>query len=400
MKIFFLTLAYPLDISDNNIYSDLFDEIAERGHEVIVFRPYEYKSFGKPIEAFRDKVKIISIPTGKITKAGKFIKAINTLLIERRYKKAVVQYIDAKPDLVVYSTPPITFVNIIKYLKQATGCTTYLLLKDIFPQNAVDLGMIRQDSILHRYFRKKEKILYAISDRIGCMSPANVEYILKHNPEIDASKVHVNPNSIRSTPTADLPCLDNAILERYGIPKDKFRLVYGGNLGKPQGIDFLLDSISSLHAIPDVHLTIIGDGTEYRRIKKFIEEKNIKNITLIKILPKQEYKAILACMDVGLVFLDRKFTIPNFPSRVLDYMDAGLPIISITDEFTDLGRIIAENNAGFSCKSGDVISFLSHVLKLRDDFSLRQRFKNGSKALLFKKYSSEISCNILLSLHR
>lgn len=396
MKIFFFSLAYPADLSNHNLYSDLFDEIAERGHEVLVFRPDESRSFGKSKEFFRNKVKIISIPTGKITKTKKFIKAINTLLIERRYKKVVVQYIDPKPDLVVCSTPPITFVNIIKNLKQATGCVTYLLLKDIFPQNAVDLGMIRQDSILHRYFRKKEKILYAISDRIGCMSPANVEYILKHNPEIDASKVHVNPNSIRPTPTADLPCFDNAILERYGIPKDKFRLVYGGNLGEPQGIDFLLDSISALHAIPDVHLTIIGDGTEYRRIKKFIEEKNIKNITLIKILPKKEYKAILACMDVGLIFLDHRFTIPNIPSRILDYLDVGLPVITATDQASDIGKIIYENGAGISCTSDNVKDFISSILVLKNDSDLRSLLSKGARELLVNNYEVKYSADKIL----
>jgi hypothetical protein len=94
MKIFFFSLAYPADLSNHNLYSDLFDEITERGHEVLVFRPDESRSFGKSKEFFRNKVKIISIPTGKITKTKKFIKAINTLLIERRYKKVVVQYID------------------------------------------------------------------------------------------------------------------------------------------------------------------------------------------------------------------------------------------------------------------------------------------------------------------
>jgi len=297
---------------------------------------------------------------------------------------------------VVYSTPPITFVKVIEYLKHVTCCSTYLLLKDIFPQNAVDLGMIRQDSIVHRYFRKKEKKLYAISDRIGCMSPANVEYFLKHNPEIKTSKVHVNPNSIRPTPTADLPCFDNAILERYGIPKDKFRLVYGGNLGKPQGIDFLLDSINSLHAIPDVHLTIIGDGTEYGRVKKIIEENNIKNITLLKFLSKQEYIAILACMDVGLIFLDHRFTIPNIPSRILDYLDVGLPVITATDQASDIGKIIYKNGAGISCVSDNVKDFISSILVLKNDSDLRSLLSKGARELLVNNYEVKYSADKIL----
>ena len=93
-------------------------------------------------------------------------------------------FADIKFDLILYSTPPITFYKAIEYVKKRDGAKTYLLLKDIFPQNAVDLGMMSKTGLkglIYKYFRKKEKKLYAISDKIGCMSQANVDYVLKHN---------------------------------------------------------------------------------------------------------------------------------------------------------------------------------------------------------------------------
>ena len=89
----------------------------------------------------------------------------------------------------------------IRFLKERDHCATYLLLKDIFPQNAVDIGLMKEGGFVYKRFRGKEKLLYALSDRIGCMSPANVEYLLAHNPEIAPEKVHVNPNSICPTPS-------------------------------------------------------------------------------------------------------------------------------------------------------------------------------------------------------
>ena len=50
--------------------------------------------------------------------------------------------------------------------------------------------------LLYMFFRAKEKKLYALSDYIGCMSPANVEYVLRQNPEISADRVEVAPNSL------------------------------------------------------------------------------------------------------------------------------------------------------------------------------------------------------------
>lgn len=90
-----------------------------------------------------------------------------------------------KFDLIIYSTPPITFQRAVEYVKERDNAQTYLLLKDIFPQNAVDIGILSKNGwkgLIYKYFRKKEKKLYGISDRIGCMSEANCKYILSHNP--------------------------------------------------------------------------------------------------------------------------------------------------------------------------------------------------------------------------
>ena len=110
-------------------------------------------------------------------------------------------------DLILYSTPPITFNRLITELKKKTNASTYLLLKDIFPQNAVDLKMISEKGLIYRYFRKREKILYQISDWIGCMSMANVNYVLKNNSWLAPEKVEVNPNSIE---ILDPPALTTA----------------------------------------------------------------------------------------------------------------------------------------------------------------------------------------------
>lgn len=124
-------------------------------------------------------ITILRISTGNITgNIGIFEKGISTLTIDLKFKKAIKKYYgDIKFDLILYPTPPITLVNTIKFVKKKTKAKTYLLLKDIFPQNAVDLGMMGTKGVkglIYRHFRNKEKKLYRISDFIGCMSPANV----------------------------------------------------------------------------------------------------------------------------------------------------------------------------------------------------------------------------------
>ncbi|KII50801.1 hypothetical protein QR19_15085, partial [Enterococcus faecalis] len=135
---------------------------------------------------------------GNIQKTNLLEKGISTIQIEQQFINGIKHYFsDIKFDLVVYSTPPVTFAKVVDFIKKRDNCKSYLLLKDIFPQNAVDLGKISKKSLIYKYFRKKEVSLYEVSDYIGTMSEKNSQYILHHN-EFDRRKiVEINPNSIR-----------------------------------------------------------------------------------------------------------------------------------------------------------------------------------------------------------
>lgn len=171
------------------------------------------------------------------------------MLVETQFKQAIKRHLaNIKVDLILYSTPPITFPKVIEYLKLTNpSAKTYLLLKDIFPQNAVDLGMLSKSGvkgILYRFFRKKEKKPYALSDNNGCMSPASVKYLLAHNPMITPDRVEVAPNSLELiVESLESKEPKEEIMHKYGLPLDKPVFIYGGNLGKPQGIPFF-DTVS------------------------------------------------------------------------------------------------------------------------------------------------------------
>src|SRR5699024_3580804 len=153
-------------------------------------------------------------------KNNKIEKGINTLLIEKLFKNAIKKfYNDVKFDLIIYSTPPITFARVIDCVKKRDQAQTYLLLKDIFPQNAIDLKLFKKNGLIHNFFKRKEKMLYQISDHIGCMSEANVQYILKNNKYLSVGKVEVNPNSIE--PIKYNKILNYSIYKKYDILQDR-----------------------------------------------------------------------------------------------------------------------------------------------------------------------------------
>ncbi len=376
MNILFLTLLDFKSLRDRNIYTDLLREFVNYGHNVYVISPVERRNGIDTHVIKEENAIILKLKIGNTQKTNIIEKGISTITIESRFISGIKKYFDSiRFDLVLYSTPPITFCNAINYIKKRDKAATYLLLKDIFPQNAVDLGMLSKKGIkgfLYRYFRKKEKKLYKISDRIGCMSQANLDYVLKNNPEIPSEKVEICPNCIEIIDKSVDGFERNMIREKYNIPLNKTVLVYGGNLGKPQGIHFLIECVNSQRMNDDVFFLIVGGGTEFPMLEQFVNQSMQNNVRLMKQIPKDDYDTLVGACDIGMIFLDYNFTIPNFPSRLLSYMQAKVPVLAVTDINTDIGKIIVDGGFGWWCESNDVGAFcrcVNECLKqIRDDY--------------------------------
>ena len=342
---------------------------------------------------------MLKLRIGNIQKTNILEKGISTLALETKFIKGIKKYFaDVKFDLVLYSTPPITLQKAVEYIKKRDHAKTYLLLKDIFPQNSLDLGILKKTGIkglLYYFFRRKEKRLYKYSDFIGCMSQANVDFILKNYPEIPPEVVEVCPNSIEPQPILKDEALLAEIRNKYGIPADKTVFIYGGNLGKPQGIDFLIECLRANMNNEQVCFLIVGSGTEFSKLKKFFDTEKPRNAQLFSQLPKDEYELLAYSCDVGLIFLDKRFTIPNFPSRLLSYMQASMPVLAATDVNTDIGAAIEKGNFGFWCESGDVMEFNKRVQQLCDP-GLKSTMSINARQYLENHYTAEHSYRIII----
>ena len=422
MNIIFLTMSNLSGISIHGIYPDLMRKFRDEGHKVYIVSPLErrmvqgskkFKVQGSELLEV-DGVTILRVRTLNLQKTNVVEKGLGQLLVETQFKRAIKKYLgNVTFDLILYSTPPITFPNVIEYLKKKNpAAKSYLLLKDIFPQNAVDLGMMPGASFkfqvssfkswvdlgkyqLYKMFRRKEKRLYALSDYIGCMSPANVEYILKHNPEVQRERIEVAPNSYEKQTHVALTQEEwESIRKKYNLPTDRPVFVYGGNLGKPQGIPFLIKCLDANAKREDCHFLVVGNGTEFGRMENWYNETKTKNVSLYARLPKEDYDQLVRACDVGLIFLDYRFTIPNYPSRLLPYLMEKKPIIAATDPNCDTGSIAEQNGYGYWCPSNDVAAFTCAVDKMLQS-DLKQMGENGYKFFL-NNYTVEHTYNKII----
>lgn len=372
MNIIFLTLINISTVEERGIYTDLMRKFRDEGHKVFIVSPFE-RRLGKKTHLTRSgDVSILNVRTLNIQKTNIFEKGVGTLLIESQYQSAIKKnFSGISFDLILYSTPPITFTNVVSFLKRHNPkAVSYLLLKDIFPQNAIDIGLFGEKSLFKWYFRRKEIKLYKVSDYIGCMSPANVEFIRKHNAYYPSERVEVAPNSIEvSEDNTAKQTVRESICCKYGLPKNLPILIYGGNLGKPQGVDYLIKCLEANSRRNDCMFLVVGNGTEYQKLAIWYERQIANpqqhfNVKLMERLPKEDYDMLVRSCDVGLIFLDHRFTIPNYPSRLLSYLEYKMPVICATDPNTDIGRIAEDNGYGYWCESVRPDDFTALVNKM------------------------------------
>lgn len=383
MNVLFMSLASFSSIDDHAIYPDLLRYFCKRGYNVWAISPVENGSVQNAELIESANFVLLRIPISPIQKTSFIKKGLSTLTVGNKFKRAIDQYFNGvKFDLVLYPTPPITLCSTVAYIKKRDHAVSFLMLKDIFPQNAIDIEILNKRGIglfVYWYFRIIEKRLYRLSDKIGCMSKANINYLLRENRYLSEDKVCICPNSLE---IADMSVPDEErkqIRLKYGIPLDKRVFIYGGNLGRPQGVDYMIDCFDSVSDDSDCFFLIVGSGTEYLHIEEHYRNNNSASVKVMNGLPKSEYDRMVGACDVGMIFLDNRFSIPNYPSRLLSYLEAKMPVWALTDLNTDIGSDIQNGGFGWWNESKRVEDFttnLERIMRLEKE-TIRQMGEIG-----------------------
>lgn len=364
MKILFVTIAWP-STGERNLYTDLMDEFVLNGHTVTIVGTHSGGHIKDELNT-ENGIKVLRIKSGKIRKVSHLRKAFSLLTLNKRFMQALRKDLGEESfDLIIGTTPPVTLSPLFKKLKKIYNAHFYLLLKDIWPQGSVDLKVLRKYGFPWLWLRSHEKRIYKTADYIGCMSQMGVEYIHSKNNFIARSKLEVCPNSIR--PSLKIPETDTGELrDKYNIPRDACVFIFSGNLGIGHGLDFLMDAIKQLSGYNRAFFVIGGSGTQIKKLKERMKEFSYNNLFIYEWLPSEEFTRILAASDVGLILL-YKYTVPQFPSRLLSYLDYSKPVLCAVNEHTDIGRIVEDSGCGRSTTHGNLEEFISTVKFFSED---------------------------------
>jgi glycosyltransferase involved in cell wall biosynthesis len=395
MNILFISIAWPPS-GERNLYTDLMDEFVLNGHKVYAVGTHISKNLPKTEMKEENGITVLRIYSGKIRKTSYIRKATSLLNLNGRIWRALKKNLGGKSiDLIIGPTPPITLSQLFKKLKKKYNAPFYLLLKDIWPQGSVDLSVFRKYSIPWMYLRLHESKIYQTANYIGCMSPKGVDYIISNNSFISKSKVEVCPNCIRPNNVLVKNSVKDIRL-KHNIPTDACVFIFSGNLGKGHGLSFLVDAIKLLSGYSKAFFVIGGSGTQYKYLKESLMNISPKNVLLYEWLPREDYQQILFASDVGLILL-HKYTVPQFPSRLLSYLELSIPVLCAVNKETDIGTIVEGSGCGRSIIHGNMEAFINEIKYFAENANERMKMGINAYKLLLNKYTTANGYKIIMN---
>lgn len=391
MRILFLFLRHSEDTKSSTLTKDLSDKFHKNGAEVTVVTLLEKKYKRETQLKKENGYDVLRVKSGNyFDSPGKIEKGITALTMPYSLKKGIKENLGERNfDLIFTHTPFISNPKLLKWLKKYYNCPIMINLWDIFPQNAVDLKMLN-NSFLIKFFKKTEEEMYEVADYIGCMSEGNLNYMKTHDKKFKENKYFVLKNWAQIKPKLDIDKLE--IRTKYGYTKDDLVCIFGGNMGKPQKLENILNLAKEVLYEESIKFLFVGKGTETERLKRMVSEEKIENVKFIEQIPREDYEVLTGACDVGIVSLDERFTVPNFPSKTTDYFKLGLPILASLDSCSaeDYGKFLQEDvQGGVFAPAGDIDKLKAKLLQLYSNVELRESLgKNGREY-----YEKELGVN-------
>jgi glycosyltransferase involved in cell wall biosynthesis len=290
-----------------------------------------------------------------------------------------------KPDIILLYSPPLTLGLTAWLLSKIKKAPFIINVQDLFPQSAVDLGIIKNKFLIN-LFRRVEQFIYHKAAFITVHSEQNKEYIKKSGIKADKIKIVHNWVDINFIKPARRI---NYFRKKYKLGS-KFIISFAGVLGYSQDLDVVLEVAKLLRENQDILFLIVGEGPEKGRLVGKAKRMNLGNVKFLPIQPKEVYPKVLQASDVCLVTLRQEVKTPVVPSKILSIMAAGRPLVACMDIHGDAPKIIKNANCGYALPPSDPEKLAKSILSLYKDVELRKHFGYNGRKYCEKNFSEEV----------
>lgn len=394
MHILLVTDSYPPEIrSASHLMLELAEEMIERGHKVTVVTswpqynladgqsPDDYQEF--MTEGDVDVIRVKTLPHHNV---NFIVRGLAQLLMPRQFLKKVRTFVTDPVDAVIVYSPPLPLAQVGAAIKKKVGARYILNVQDLFPQNAIDLG-IMTNPLLVSFFKRMERQAYRQADVVTAHSDGNRALLQREHKDI-ADKFITLHNWVDTDHHADdgKPAVD--FRARYGLT-DEVVAVFAGVMGPSQKLDVVLDTAKTLGKDGGITFLLVGDGAEKARLQARCDAEAIPNVMFQPFVSREEYPDLLAACDIGLVCLSAKNKTPVVPGKILGYMAGGLPILAFLNQESDGHAIIQDAACGRSARSDDDEAVLAATTAMQKDRQALKDMGASGKAYVTREFSKK-----------
>ena len=359
MKIVLISDSFiPMKNSAAVQMRDLAIEFHRQGHQVVVLTPYE--NINKPWEMENIKgVQVLRLRAPKLRGISYLRRTTSELTMPffMLYNLSKSPMAKAQWDGIVWYSPSIFHGILVRALKYACNCPSYLIVRDIFPQWAVDLGLMGR-GLPFLFFSTVAWYQYSVADTIGIQSIGNKKYFTGWQKN-RKRKLEVLNNWLDNPPRVRCALrIDETHLEGRRV------FVYAGNMGVAQGLDIFIDLADKLRTQLNIGFLFVGRGSNTAHLKRTAREKNLDNIIFFDEIAPEEIPDLYAQCSAGIVSLDSRHKSHNIPGKFLTYMQCGLPVLANVNLGNDLAEIIRDARVGQVCENNTIENLVQLALKL------------------------------------
>ena len=396
MKVLRLaTYCYPEQVASSHLINDLAEACQKEDIVLVIYTPApsrgldaetikKYKKI-KYEERYDGHVEIHRFPMFKEPKNSFFRAFRYTLCIIKQFFNAIF----AK-DIDVYfasSTPPINGL-MFPFIKAFKKYRILYSLQDIFPDSLVNTGMTKKGSVIWKIGRVVENITYKYCDKILVISEDFKKNIMEKG--VPEDKIEVLYNWVDENQVVKIERSDNVLFDKYNLDRNKFYICYSGNIGYTQNMEMLSNVAKELEVNSDIQFVIIGEGAYKEKLQQIIEQKEIKNITLI---PFQDYEIIshvFSLGDVGLIISKKDVGTNSVPSKTWSIMSAETPVLASFDKGSELDDIITQNYCGVCVEADDENALKNAILKMYENRDEIYKLGSNGRKFILNNLTKEI----------
>ncbi len=383
MRVLMLCSKYPLDVRNRYMTNELAGALVAAGHHVQVVATNWDAECVTPVTATRspDGVNVLVVAPRAVTGFGLFMKRASKWLLSSVFAlREMRRTLSAQSfDALICFTPCVTVAAQLQWATSHFGTRNVLFVHDFFPYHHRAIGLIPAGPVFLVAKWLEERLLRRFHV-IACMSSMNVTYLRDHYRTRADQRLEVHPIWGDISP----PHLINRERARaeHKLPLDKIIAVFGGQLTEGRGVETILEAARILKwDRPNIAFLLIGDG-RYAGWAGSRATDADENVFYRRRIPRDNYLSLISACDIGIICTVAGVGVPTFPSKLIDYLRAGLPVVAAVESTTDFGCFVEENKVGIALAADDAPALAGAIRRIADDHNLAARMAQAARPCL------------------